>query len=153
MTTLAELSFSREEYRSRVTRVKDIIAEKNLDALLCHTFTNICYLTGLETICSYVYFMLVVPREGDCVLLGRDFEMHNSLVSAWTQDNVTFGIRDDPIEASRALLVDRGLADKRLGVEQDSFSLSRNTLVRLEKALPEATWVDAGGTVERVKGH
>ena len=151
MLTLENLSFSRDEYHNRVKNVQKIIAEKDLDALLCHTFTDICYLTGLQTIGSYAYFMLVVPQQGDCILLGRDFEMHNCLVSAWTDDNVTFRIRDDPIEASKKLLIDRGLADKRLGIEQDSFSLRGNTLARLKEALPKASLVEAGGTIESVK--
>ena len=46
----AALAFSVEEYRTRVAAVQQYLAATGLDALLCHTFPNICYLTGFETI-------------------------------------------------------------------------------------------------------
>lgn len=151
MSVSRDLSFGTPEYEDRLRKVQRLMGEKDLDALLCHTFTNICYLTGFETIASYVYFVLVVPRHGAPMLLGRDFELHNGLVSARIGELVPFEIRRDAVQATRDLLAARGFADKRLGIEQDSFSLRGDTLVRLKAALPEAEWVDAGGTVEQVK--
>src|SRR5690242_8595612 len=94
------------------------MAERDLDALLCHDFPNICYLTGMESVLWTKYFLAVVPREGDPILLGQAFELPNALFCAWTEDNVGHDLRADPVAATRDLLVARGWHDKRLGIER-----------------------------------
>jgi Xaa-Pro aminopeptidase len=47
---LRSLSFPVEEYRARLRRVQREMASRDLDALLCHTAANVCYLTGFEAV-------------------------------------------------------------------------------------------------------
>ena len=47
---IEELPFSLSEYNRRLLDVREIILRSGLDALLCHTFSNICYLTGLQSV-------------------------------------------------------------------------------------------------------
>lgn len=149
--SLLSLSFTPDEYRGRVRAVQHALAERDLDALLCLTFPNICYLTGFQTVGAHKYFLLVLLRDGDPVLLSQDFEIHNARVSAWTTDHVTYPVGGDAVEATRRLLIDRGLAERRLGIELDAPSLRVPDYLRLRNALPHATVIDASGTVEAVR--
>ena len=149
MSTLKDLAFSIAEYRSRVKQVQEAIADQALDALLCHSFPNICYLTGFQSIGLRKYYLVLIPATGEPTLLCQDFEMHNALVTAWTDDRVTYGVRDDYIAATQRLLLDRGLAGKRLGVEVEALKAS--DYLRLRDAIPNATFVDVSGTVENIR--
>src|ERR1051325_6885175 len=75
---LRALSFPVEEYRARVRNVQREIARLDLDALLCHTASNVCYLTGFESVLWYKYVLAIILREGDPILLTEDFEMPNA---------------------------------------------------------------------------
>ena len=148
---LRALSFPVEEYRARVRRVQREMASLELDALLCHTAANVCYLTGFEAVLWFKYTLAVVPREGEPILLAQDFEMPNACATVWCSDRVTYPCHGDPIAATRDLLRQRGLARQRLGIELNRWSLSVPTWRKLRAALPSARWVDATAVVDRVK--
>ena len=147
----ATLAVSVDEYRTRVAAVQQYLATTGLDALLCHTFPNICYLTGFETIGAHKYYLLIVRPEGDPVLLTQDFEAHNGRVSSWLSDFVAHPLWADPINVSRDTLASLGLSEGRLGVEMDATILTPRTWGRFREALPKATFVDATGTVEALR--
>lgn len=152
MSELRNLSFTVEEYRSRVKKVQREMAKVGMDALLSHNFPSICYLTGFQSIMGTAkYFMAVVPKEGDPWLLGQSFEMPNALIHCWLEDKIGYELFIDPIEASRKLLVERGLADKRLGLEMNTLCLSAASCERLKQALPRATFLDASNVVASVR--
>jgi Xaa-Pro dipeptidase len=143
------LAFEVAEYRRRTHAVQAILAARDIDALLCHDFPNICYLTGMESVLWTKYFLAIVPREGDPILLSQEFELPNALYSVWTEDRVGYDHDLDPIEVTRDLLVSRGLADKRLGLEKRALRVP--LYERLTASLPQATLTDAGDIVDQVK--
>lgn len=149
MSELRRLAFDEAEYRRRLRRVQDILAERDLDALLCHHFPSICYLTGMQSVLWTKYFLAVVPRTGDPLLFAESFELPNALSCVWTPDLVGFDLGEDPVAATRSLLAARGLTGKRLGIE--TSYLSARVYLRLRDALSEATLVDASDVVDRVK--
>jgi Xaa-Pro dipeptidase len=149
VSDLRRLAFDVSEYRRRLRGVQDILIERDLDALLCHHFPSICYLTGMQSVLWTKYFLTVVPRDGDPILFGQAFEMPNALYCVWTEDRVGYDLDDDPIDATRRLLVERGMATKRLGIETDY--LRAPVYLRLRDALAGATLIDASDVVDRVK--
>ena len=44
-----ELAFDESEYRRRLDRVRALMAERGLDALLVTEVPNVCYLSGYDT--------------------------------------------------------------------------------------------------------
>jgi len=148
---LRALSFPVEEYRARVRRAQRELASLDLDALLCHTAANVCYLTGFEAVLWYKYALAVVPREGDPILLVQDFEMPNACATVWCDDRVTYPCHGDPITVTRDLLRQRGLARRRLGVELNRWSMSVPTYLKLRDALSSARLVDATAVLDRMK--
>ena len=149
--SLAEPSFPVAEYLERCRKVQAALAERGLDALLCFSFPNICYLTGIESVLWYKYFLAVVPRAGNPILLAQDFEMPNALTRSWVEDRVTYRLDEDPVEATARLLAERGLAGKRLGIEIQPWALPTPTYLRLVAALSSATVEDASDLVAAIK--
>lgn len=66
--------FAPEEYQQRLTRVRQSMADHELDACLIASPENIFYLTGLSHQGFFAYHMLVVPQEGQPVLITRAME-------------------------------------------------------------------------------
>lgn len=147
---LRALSFPVEEYRARLRRVQREMAALDLDALLCHTPANVCYLTGFEAVLWFKYVLAIVPRAGEPILLAQDFEMPNACATAWCADRVTYPCHGDPVEVTRDLLRQRGLLRKRLGIELNRWSMSVPTWQKLRAALPDRL-VDATSVLDRVK--
>lgn len=152
MAAIKRLAFPVEEYHTRVHRVQEEMRQHGLDALLIHTLANICYLTGLESIAPHKYWLSLVPASGDPALLAQDFESGNILLGSWIENYVTYPVGGDPVEATRKLLLEYGLADKRLGIETTFLSsLSVGDWERLKEVLLKATWVDASELVPRTR--
>jgi Xaa-Pro aminopeptidase len=126
---LSRPEFSTEEYGRRLQATRRRMDDQGIDCLLVHSFPNICYLTGLETVAPHKYFMLAVPLKGEPVLLSQDFETHNVMLGACVSDVVAYGIESDHVAATRDLLVGRGWSGQRLGLEFDSRGVSETVAV------------------------
>lgn len=149
MPQLQQLAFSPEEYRRRVRRVQELLIERDLDAMLCHHFPSICYLTGMQCVLWTKYFLTIVRREGDPILLGQSFEMPNALYCVWTPELVGYDLNDDPVEVTVNLLKQLGLDRKRLGIETNY--LRAPLYLQLTSALSGATLCDASDLIDSVK--
>jgi Xaa-Pro dipeptidase len=149
--SLKKLSFIETEYRNRLSQVQTRMVEQGLDAILCHSLSNICYLTGYESLYLPKYYMALVPRQGDPILLCQDFEMHNACITAWTSRRMTYKIGEDPIEATIKLLQNQEYGHARLGIEVNAPALSVFAFLRLKDALPEVTWSDGAAVISEVK--
>ena len=64
----------RDEFDSRLARVRQRMAERDLGAILVAAPENVYYLTGLEHQGYFAYEMLVVPMEGELILITRAME-------------------------------------------------------------------------------
>lgn len=153
MPTLKRLAFTVAEYRARLRRVQEQMERSGFDALLCHVFTNIHYLSGFETAGYYGYgrIALLVPRRGAPTLLATHFEMQNACLSAWTKDNVSYPTGSDFFAALGALLTDRGLGAARIGIDESFHGFTIRDLSRLQRLLPEATLADATDLIPSVR--
>jgi Xaa-Pro aminopeptidase len=129
--------------------VQALMAEREIDVLLCHHAPNVCYLTGMESVLWIKHFLAMVAREGDPTLVCEAFEMPNALYSVWTEDRVGYDIERDPVDVIRELLLPRGLLGKRIGIERRE--LRWPFYERLAAALSGAELVDASDLVDRVK--
>lgn len=66
--------FTDEELSGRLAAVRAAMAERGLDMVLVSTPENIFYLTGLDHWGYFAPHLLVVPAEGDMVLVTRQME-------------------------------------------------------------------------------
>ena len=74
--------FPQSEFQRRLATLQQAMADRGLDACVVHTPENICYLTGHETPGYYTYQCLLVPVEGEPVLLLREAEVANGSSTA-----------------------------------------------------------------------
>ncbi|MBI4484088.1 MAG: aminopeptidase P family protein [Acidobacteria bacterium] len=149
--TEKELAFDLVEYQERLERVRSIMRQRGLDVLLTHTPENILYLSGYQTAGSYMYHCLVVPLEGQPILILRRAELGNFLRFCYLRESVTYTDIQDPAELTAKTLADRGLARGRIGLELGSWFLTPKRYLALQSALGSATVVDATGTIERCR--
>jgi Xaa-Pro dipeptidase len=147
-----ELSFTVDEYRDRIERLRLAVAERGCAGALVFTPENLTYLTGYRTPGYYGFQALVVPVEGEPMLVLRHFETENA-ARYGVIDHVV-GVTDDSdplarlVEAVREL----GLAgEDPLGVELGSWFFTPRQVNALSAALSGTPLVDVGGTAEELR--
>lgn len=151
MTIQPDLSFSLEEYQTRMTRVRQSMEKLGMDALLVHHFPNICYLSGYQSWNTGDYYVLVVPQKGDPVLVLWASELSNAKLTAWVTKARTFPTRGDPIAVTIDILKDYNLDAGRIGLELDTTFLSALNYRRITSAFPKATFVDSSDLVKEAR--
>src|SRR5688500_17625065 len=103
--------------------------EARLDVLVCHDLSNICYLTGYQTIGSYGYghYAAIVPVSGEVTLFTSDCESHNAGLYGWVEHIHVYDCLAEAADTTRLLadlLNKQGYARARIGYEPGHFSLT-----------------------------
>jgi Xaa-Pro dipeptidase len=148
------LHFTSEEFATRRARVLEAMAARGLDALLMFNQESMYWLSGYDTF-GYCFFQCLVLRtDGDLVLLTRVPDLRQAQHTSIIQDIRIWVDREgsDPTVELRALLAEKGLAGRRLGVEYASHGLTAADGRRLDAALNGfAAAVDASGLIGRLR--
>ena len=145
-----EMAFSRAEYDTRIARVREAMAQQDLDVLLVHHLPNFCYLAGNQSPLANWYACMILPREGEVVAQVIDIEVANLMIHGWDNENIydLDWLRQPGAPAQLAeILKDRGYANKRIGLEFRLPGCSALTLEELRQRLPDAVIVDASDLV------
>ena len=151
MTIVKDLSFSLGEYQARVAKVRQLMQDRALDALLVHHFPNISYLSGYQSLNTSDYYALVVPIGGEPTLVLWASERSNALLTAWFANTSTYPTRGDPVAVTIDVLHSYGVSKGRIGIELDTGFLSVRNYQRIAEAFPNATLVDSSGLVQQVR--
>ncbi len=135
-----KLTFSDAEMERRINGLRDIMAAKDLDAVVLTSFHGIKYYSDFLFTYFGRHYAFVVTQKSTCTISAnidagmpwRTSYGDNIVYTDWNRDNYYEGIR----EALRRA----GVTAKRVGVEDDSLpTLLRG---RLENALNGAELVD-----------
>src|SRR4029077_8618682 len=70
-----ELAFPEAEYRLRIDKVRSLIAERGLDALLVTEVPNVCYLSGYDTFVPNNFSCLTLSGVREPTLQVAEFEI------------------------------------------------------------------------------
>jgi len=154
------LPFSREEYDNRLARTREAMARGGLDALFVTDPSNMAWLTGYDGWSFYVHQGVVVLPEGEPVWWGRDMDVQGALRTVWMQPRNVHGYADDfvqspdghPMEDLGRVLTRIGAASGKIGVELDNYFFSARAMHLLHASLPKASWTDATGAVNKLRG-
>jgi Xaa-Pro dipeptidase len=142
------------EIDRRMTATRAALAEAGLDGLVMFKPESHYWLTGYDTF-GYCFFQALVLRaDGDLVLLTRSADLRQAQLTSTIEDIRIWVDRDgaDPARELAALLGEKGLAGKRIGVELDTHGLTYANGKRLEAALDGVvTMVDASRLVSRLR--
>jgi len=154
--TLRKLPFAPAEYRERLRRVKQRMAERGLDALVCADPANMNYLTGYDGWSFYVPQVVAVALTADDpVWIGREMDVAGARLTSVLAPAQLHGYPDryvdaadrHPMQFAASILRDRGWARGRIGVEMDAWYWSARAHAELAAGLSEACLVDAHGLV------
>jgi Xaa-Pro aminopeptidase len=129
----------------RLQRAQQAMRAQGVDALLVGPSADLRYLVGYHALPLERLTLLVVPVEGDPVLVVPELEEPRARDSgaAASARFATWSETEDPIALVRSVLA--GVSDGRLAVQDRLWS---SFTLRLQAALPDASWV-AGSSVMR----
>lgn len=144
-------SFSRESLIRRVRDVQKNMAAAKLDLLLVSDFSNLYYLSGLDSIAQYDFLCVIVPAEGDPLVLINEFYEGIYHHVAGVFPTLSYNEFQDPI----AVLMDgaRKVAPKARTVGYDNAwpTMSGRIVDGISKTLADATMHSSVGIVEKVR--
>ena len=148
-----DLAFPEEEYRRRVAKVRSLMAERGLDALLVTEVPNVCYLSGYDTFVPNNFACLTLATDGEPTLQVAEFEIPGALLNSWVKDvrATRFNDPDAVVKEFSGILQEHKLDGKRIGLETRLPGINIDVYEGLKKALPRANFVDASDLVFRAR--
>jgi Xaa-Pro dipeptidase len=130
------------ERHARITALRSAMAVRGLAAVALTSPENVYYLLGLDHLGYFAFTMLVLPAEGDLVLVTREMERTTVLAQVPEARHVTFADGEDPADAAARALVHVVPGGGTVGVEGRGSFLPPAVLDGLRAALPTLTWED-----------
>jgi Xaa-Pro dipeptidase len=143
--------FSKEEYDTRLAAVRRAMGARGVAFLLVSAPENIFYLTGLDHWGYFAPHLLVVPADGDMLLVAR--AMERVTIANQVQNACFEGYRDSETAAdaiARALSGGR-FAVSWIGIEAWSAGLPHGLAEVLRQRFPNARWMDLSGLVDGLR--
>lgn len=117
--------FTDEEYKSRVSRVREEMISNGNDAMLIFAQESMYWLTGYDTF-GYCFFQCLILTQNDMILLTRSADLRQAQqtsnigdIRIW-KDSATA----NPASDLKDILSELGLAGKKLGIELDTHGLT-----------------------------
>ena len=143
--------FTQEEYNARLTRLRQAMAARDLDACLISQPENIFYLTGLDHFGYFAYHALIVTHTGRMAIIARAMEQVTMDLFLVNADFHGFADSDDRVAFTAGILREMGLSRGDLGLEKASPTLAPLIAEGLAVALPNLQQHDVSGLVDRLR--
>ena len=135
-------------------RIRAAMTDRSLDALVAISPENFAYAAGFvvpsQPLMRWRHAMMVIPVEGDSAVVVVDMEestvrghIPRGEIRAWGE------FTDDPMSTLAQLLIDRGLAGGRIGIEMDY--LPAGDFNRLVDYLPRARFEAAERVLAKLR--
>ena len=132
------LHFSVDEFEARLRRARRALVDQGLDALLVFSQESRYYLTGSDT-SGYVFFTCAVltADQQPITLLTRRPDVEPARRTSIIPDiRVWYDAEDaNPAEDLKAILAEKGLAGKKVGIELATYGLTPANYVKVQRAL------------------
>jgi Xaa-Pro dipeptidase len=148
------LHFTRQEFDDRKSRALAAMERGNLDALLMFKQESMFYLTGYDSF-GFVFFQcLVLDRDGRFTLLTRAPDLRQARHTSLVEDIRIWADRAGatPADDLKAILAERRLSGRRIGIELEAYGLTGRSLRMVEAALDGfCTLHDASDLMDRLR--
>lgn len=145
------LPFSLDEYRNRLAGLRAGMADRGIDTAFIAVPENIYYLTGYTTLGYYMPQSLIVPLEGEPMLLTYREELINIERLSWLERYECYEVGDDPIEVTARAAREMGVEGGTAAIEESGYFFPIRTYKRLTAELRGVSWEDGSGLVEAVR--
>ncbi|GAA5120840.1 M24 family metallopeptidase [Pseudonocardia adelaidensis] len=133
------------ERQARTTALRAAMAARGLTAVALTSPENVYYLLGLDHLGYFAFTMVVLPAEGEPVLVTREMERATVVAQVPEVRHVTFADGEDPADAAVRALAHIVPEGGTVGVEGRGSFLPPAVLDALRAALPALSWVDCTG--------
>jgi ectoine hydrolase len=152
--------FDKEEFRSRLHNTKLEMQKREIDILISTNPANMNYLSGYDGYSFYVIQgVIVLMDEPEPVWIGRKMDVPGAEFSTWLSTENIFGYGDDFVQSNTKhpmhffadVLLEKGVKNKRIGLEWGQDSLSVTSFMELQKKLPNCQFKDASFLVNHVR--
>jgi Xaa-Pro dipeptidase len=144
-----ENPFDDEELSRRVARLRERMAERQLDVALISTPENVFYLTGLDHWGYFAPHLLIVPAEGEMVLVTRAMERVS--IEKQVRNAIFRGHADTETAADLGGRILNEMTPRRAGIESWSAGLSHGFARKLQEAVASVEWVDITGMADALR--
>ena len=139
--------FDAAEYGNRIADVKSRMASAGFDLIICQDPANLCWLTGFDGWSFYMPQAVVLHLDDAFpIWFGRAQDARAACVTTDLPDENIIGYSeplvhhplDHPFDELCALVIDRGWARARIGVELDAHYYTARGHAHLVKGLPNS---------------
>lgn len=142
--------FPAEEYDARLRRVREAMDEGGVAMLLVASPENVYYLLGLDHLGYFAFTLLILPREGQPMLVARAMERPTVELQSPQSLHLPYDDREDPADTVIGALRRLGPIEGRVGVERSTMYFPVDVWERVRGGLADLRWVDASELVAGV---
>lgn len=145
------------EYTQRLERLRALMLEKELRAVLLGTGMNLAYFSGYPSPSKSVPrpFFLLLPLEGDPVFFTQSGHRYEAVQFSWIRDVRDYAeLSHAPVELIRDAMRQRGVLGKNVGMElgfEQSLDISYKEFLRLQEGLGETRLIDVSDILWRLR--
>jgi Xaa-Pro dipeptidase len=143
--------FPEAELNQRLTTVRQIMKDRDLDALVVSVPENIYYLTGLDHWGFFACHVLVVPAAGRMALACRAMERITVENQVSNADFYGHGDTEELADYVVKILAERDLSAARLGIEKRSLFMTPRIYEKILAGTPAADWSDGSGIIDDLR--
>ena len=153
------LEFPREEYERRCHAAQAQMGAAGLGGLFITAEANLNYFTGHRHFAPWTTFtrpeICLLPRAGEPILILQGFLEADARRDSWVRDIRPYTpLAGAPVDLIRDVAEKLGLGRGRWGAELGSeqrLGLSYQDFLAIQRALPQATFVDASDILWRLR--
>ena len=142
--------FSDAEIAGRLDRVRAALDDRGLAAAVLAAPENVFYLTGLDHWGYFAPHLLIVPQDGEPVLVTRAMEAVTVGRQVRAARFAGHSDSETAAEAAARELAALGLAGRSLGLEAWTAGMSLGLATRLQLLAP-GDWRDVSGLVDALR--
>ena len=135
--TTPNIHFSKEEFADRQTRVREKLANLDLDGALLFKIEDMYWLTGYDSDGFSIFGCMYIGTDGQLTQLARPADLGNAAYSSICED---IRVAPDSEKISRAdqikqMLASLGLQGKRIGIQVDTMGLTPRLFLQIQEEL------------------
>jgi Xaa-Pro dipeptidase len=145
------LDFTIAEYQSRLAKTQAEMAKRGLPVLLLHAPENITYLSGFRMLGFFMYHALIVPAQGEPILVVRDVEQPAADETCWVKGRSVYVDTEQPINAAARALRNLGFDGGPIATEYNTWFLTLERMSILTNLLPNAKFVEEPNIVRQLR--
>lgn len=146
------LPFTLDEYLARIKKTRAEMERRGIDALFICALDNIYYISGYDgTISGYLYTFLLLTRQGQPALFIHEVDHGTALYTSWVRDIHLWRHGEVPEAETVDFLLERGLENATIGLEENAAVMSIATDRKLRLGLPRARFVDASDLIAKLR--